>query len=390
MKELQFDVVIHLAGEQAVPNYMAVKLSESDQHILLTTSKTKQQYKLLSATCSSKERMVRHVEVPATDYAGIKSALSAIPDLQGRNIGVNLTGGTKPMFAAALDFCREKNCLPFYFDTQERTISFFNGDYLRMPMPKVFETIEEFARLGNYKIKGKTKRSGDLSEARRDLVSLFWHNKDWVRRVIDEFSKATDNRFQSHKASPPDCYRNAVGLILHPRKGNKKEEALANAWEAVFPSNGCDWREAAKFGAGEWFEEWTLLQFASSRKSADFIDLSSDISLSFVGNDNDMNAQQIDVAYTDGYLLTLIECKAGKVFQDHIQKLENLRRQIGGVMGRGFLCAINYQYPDDIVVERVKNGSISLITGDKALRMLPNRQDVIKPRCCYQDERDYM
>ena len=155
----------------------------------------------------------------------------------------------------------------------------------------------------------------------------------------------------------------------------------------MFPSKKCDWREAARFGAGEWFEEWLLLQFANSRKHDSFIDLCSGVSLSYADGDRSRSAQEIDVAYTDGYLLTLIECKAGAVEQDQIQKLENMRRQIGGAMGRGFLCAINYQ--DGIVVERVQNGNVSLITGDKALRMLPNRQEAIRPRRCYQDERDY-
>ena len=389
MKELQFDVVVHLVGEQAVPKYMAVNLSESPQHILLTTTKTKPQYRLLSEVCSSRGRTISHVEVPATDYAGIKEVLATIPELHERHVGVNLTGGTKPMFAAALDFCRERNCVPFYLDTQERVISFFAEGNLKLPMPKVFESVGEFARLGNYKIKGAVKRSSDLSEARRELVSLFWQNKDWVRRVIADFSKATDKRFQNQKWSPPDCYRDATHFILNPRRGNKREEALARAWESVFPSKGCDWRDAARFGAGEWFEEWLLLQFAGCRKSADFVDLCSAVSLAYADGESDRSAQEIDLAFTDGYVLTLIECKAGAVNQEHIQKLENLRRQIGGAMGRSLLCAINYQYPDDIVVERVKNGSISLVSGDKALRMLPNRLEKIRPRRCYQDERDY-
>ena len=342
---------------------------------------------MLSKICSSREREIRHIEVPATDYAGIRKALSAIPEIQAKRIGVNLTGGTKPMFAAALDFCRERNGVPFYFDTQERMISFFTDNHLQLPMPRVFQSVEEFTRLGNYKIKGKVKRSADLSEARRGLVKLFWQNKDWVRRAIADFSYATDKRFQNQKWTPPDCYANATHLILNPRRGNKREEALAQAWESVFPGKTSDWRDAARFGAGEWFEEWLLLQFAESRKSDDFIDLCSGISLAYADGADARSVQEIDVAFTDGYVLTLIECKAGDVFQDHIQKLENLRRQIGGAMGRGFLCAINYQ--SGIVTERVENGGISLISGDKALRMLPNRQDTVMPRRCYQDERDY-
>lgn len=386
MKELQFDVVIHLAGEQSVPNYMAVKLSESPRHILLTTTKTKQQYRLLEGISSTKERQIRHVEVPATDYAGIKKELSDIIEIQGVRVGVNVTGGTKPMFAAALDFCRESGATPFYLDTQERMISFFAGDNAKIPMPKVFESVEEFVRLGGYRVAGAVKRCCDISDSRRELIKLFWQNKDWVRRKIAEFSEATGKKYQSKATNPPSCYTNAKNFILSPRPGNKKEELLAKAWKAVFPHD-CDWRKAARFGAGEWFEEWVLLQFGNSSKKDDFIDLCSGVSLAFENQNANREVQEIDVVYTDGYQLTLIECKAGAVAQEHVQKLENLRRQIGGAMGCGFLCAINRQ--DGIIVERIKNGSISLIAGDQALRMLPNRHNAIKPRMCYQDERDY-
>lgn len=389
MKELEFDVVVHLAGEQTVPNYMGVKLSEAKRHILLVTRKTEKQGEMLSKMFPARERFIENVQVDATDFAAIAEAMRRIPGLDGLRIGVNVTGGTKPMFAAALDYCREKSFIPFYLDTQNRMISFFSDDFRRLPMPKVFSSVEEFARLGGYRIKGDVKRADDISETRRRLIKEFWLNKDYVRRVIHEFSKATDRSYENRKNNPPECYLDALDLISRPRKGNKKEEQLAEAWEAEFPSGISDWRKAARFGAGEWFEEWLLLQFADSRKGEGFCDLCSGVSLAFFDGDEGRSIQELDLAYTDGYDLTIIECKAGVVAQEHVQKLENLRRQIGGVMGRGFLCTINYQFPSDIVVERVRNGSISLISGDKALRMLPNRHDRIKARRCYQGECDY-
>jgi acetylornithine/succinyldiaminopimelate/putrescine aminotransferase len=91
------------------------------------------------------------------------------------------------------------------------------------------------------------------------------------------------------------------------------------------------------------------------------------------------------------FQICITNCQEQKdtIKKNHIQKLENIRRQVGGAMGKGFLCAINYQYPSDVVVERIKNGSLSLVTGEKPLRMLPNRYDMIKSRQCYQDERDF-
>lgn len=388
MKELEFDVVIHLAGEQIVPNYMALKLTEANRHILLTTSRTKKQVDALRRMFEGKgHEFLRHLEVLPTDYNDVRKKLESIADLKGLRVGVNVTGGTKPMSVAAVDFCRTNGFMPFYIDTQTRMIGFFSAGYRQVEMPKVFDSVEEFFKLSGFAITSPGKTANDFSEERAELVRAFWSERDYVRRVISDFNRATDSRYQNQKDNPPECYRNAIaGLRRIP---GKRGRVVVETWKQVFPEGASDWRHAARFGAGEWFEEWTLLQFARSKKAREFRDLRSGINLSFLDDQNKKNVQEIDVAFTDGYTLTLIECKAGKVFQEHIQKLENITRQIGGAMGRGILCAINYQYEDDVVVQRVKNGNVALVTGEKALPMLPNRHLQIKPKKCYQDESDY-
>ena len=387
MKELKFDVVVHLAGEQIVPNYMALKLSEAGQHIILTTSRTKKQIDSLRRMFKDKEcGFLRHVEVLPTDYNDVLTKLNAIGELQGRKVGVNVTGGTKPMSVAALDFCRKNAFVPFYIDTQTKTVSFFAEPYQKIKMPKVFDSVDEFFDLSGFSVTSTGKKAEDISDSRTELIKAFWGERDRVRRSIAHFNEATEKKYQSQR-NPPECFRSAVADIL--RISGKKGLSVASAWERVFPPGKSDWRLAARFGAGEWFEEWTLLQFAKSRIAEQFIDLRSGVTLSFAGDANQRDAQEIDVAFTDGYTLTLLECKAGRVTQEHIQKLENITRQIGGAMGKGVLCAINYQYDDDVVVQRVKNGNISLVSGEKPLRMLPTRHALVRPRKCYQNEYDF-
>jgi hypothetical protein len=48
MTELTFDLVLHLAGEQIIPNYMAMKLCESPEHLCVVTQQTNVQVPLLS------------------------------------------------------------------------------------------------------------------------------------------------------------------------------------------------------------------------------------------------------------------------------------------------------------------------------------------------------
>ncbi|MDO5319905.1 MAG: DUF1887 family CARF protein [bacterium] len=386
MTELKYDVVIHLIGEQLVPNYMAIKLSEASTHILMTTTRTKIFYEKLKRIFSSREMEIRHVEVPATDYRGVLAKLDTIDGLQGLHVGFNVTGGTKVMMAAALDWCRTRQHSPFYFDTQERKIHFFGDSAATVDMPPVFESVAEFLTLAGYVIARPGRRAEDvLSVGRRRLLREFWQNRDRVRRPIGKFADATDKKFMNQPGRAPNCFWDAVDELEHVTE--RSAPMLFGEWRQEFPE-GEDWRPAAVFGAGGWFEEWMLMTFSESERAQKFTDLQTGLVLQFGESRGENDAQEIDLAYTDGYVLTLIECKAGRVKQEYIQKLENLRQQLGGVMGRGFLCVVNQQDDDDLIVQRVKAGGISMVT-HMALPQLPKHEAELRVRRVYQFESDY-
>ena len=46
---------------------------------------------------------------------------------------------------------------------------------------------------------------------------------------------------------------------------------------------------------------------------------------------------EFDCVFTDGKRLFIVECKAGSVTQEHIQKLENNLKLYGGIAARGIL-----------------------------------------------------
>lgn len=51
-------------------------------------------------------------------------------------------------------------------------------------------------------------------------------------------------------------------------------------------------------------------------------------------------SREIDLIFTDGYDLFLLEAKSGGVKQQHIQELENLANRFGGAFGRDFLLPV--------------------------------------------------
>ena len=72
-------------------------------------------------------------------------------------------------------------------------------------------------------------------------------------------------------------------------------------------------------------------------------------------NTEEKSYQELDVTFTDGSRLYIVECKAGKVTSEHVMKLENIIEKYGGVGGRGILAACFE--PDDEAVRKRLNES---------------------------------
>lgn len=363
MQELNFDVVIHLAGDQIIPNYIGVKLCTSPQHVVVVTDKTEIMAKRLRQQCETETvKFVISEALPAHDYVKIKERFDSYStNTAGKRIGFNVTGGTKPMFAAALDFCRETGATPFYIDSMLRKVLFLQKPFTTLPMPPVFQSVAEFIQLAGYKvqIQGKTTADEKL-RTRKNLSELFWAQQNLIRRWIASFALATQSKFQNSKTMP-DFFKAALDEML--AKVQERTDGVLNAeWQKVFPPES-DWRPAAIFAGGGWFEEycfWQLEHLLIAREIKDLrLGCSPGWESSMANNNNP--AQEFDLAFTDGYGLNICECKAGAIKQEYIQKLENLRTTFGGSFGRAILMSINSDAPTTQRIEQQK--SISMISG---------------------------
>ena len=58
-----------------------------------------------------------------------------------------------------------------------------------------------------------------------------------------------------------------------------------------------------------------------------------------MGSSTGMAAQEFDVLFTDGKRLFIIECKAGRVLNEDVYKLQNSVRNYGGVVAQGVLVS---------------------------------------------------
>jgi len=104
------------------------------------------------------------------------------------------------------------------------------------------------------------------------------------------------------------------------------------------------WPDFAKYLSGGWFEEYVYAQCKPYEEKGIIKDLRINVKLeldqAYSGGISERSSEhnELDITFTDGYSLYIVECKAGKVTQEQVMKLQNLVRFYGGVEGRGIVA----------------------------------------------------
>ena len=86
--------------------------------------------------------------------------------------------------------------------------------------------------------------------------------------------------------------------------------------------------------------------------------------------------QELDITFTDGRRLYVIECKAGNVNSEHVMKLQNIVRYFGGIEGRAVLASCFY--PKNKVVRKkiADSKNLQSVSGNSLFRQL---EEMIQP-----------
>lgn len=397
---LEFDLVIHLAGEQSIPNYMGMRILKAPQHLLVVTEKTKRQETVLRNVLAEfvpECPEVRSVVVPSAEADEIAKGVEReidgfLGECPEARIAVNVTGGTKMMSLAAFEVAVRRGLTGFYIDTENKKLNRLIGeDFQAMTLPPVFSTVKEFVMLSNYELASEGLTAGELlTPARRKFLEAAWNELPVMKAVMDDFAMVNRRGLKSAEREG-QCQ-----IAMEKFSALSKADAGAGAYETW---SNCQkefgkYREAAKFLGGLWIEQWLLMRFADSPSAGKFIDLRNGVSISPPPKKNGKKSsplQEIDLAFTDGYNLYQIECKGPAVEQGFIHKMESNRKGIGGVFGVGMITSL--EFPEDAqkveaLKERVNDSTLSFIYAE-ALPDLPQHVFELKRKCWYRSNADW-
>lgn len=358
--------VYHLMGEQTIPIFLsAIQFQPWVHHYLLATKKTEYSanyvVKALQDRQISAEVRLIGAENAAVSFRLLNESISEILDDTNKEeapSAFNITGGTKPMSFIALLLGNKRPWLaPFYLDSIGRKMLWLK-DYSETELEEKIE-LKDFIALCGMEISNE-----DISEPSEKLLDLMYQNVTVIQSSQGKFAAILNNQKE-------DFEKELVNLAAKMKKKNISSwNTLWNEYTATESS----WLKQAKFLAGGWFEHYVGNLIRRHSASPQAVRIGLEISKS--GDYETL--QEFDVVYTDGFQLVILECKAGQIKQDHIQKLMNLRDFFGGSLGR---CALVTLVEADTsnnkrihLRDRITaNKKIAAFCGKVGLQILPSR-----------------
>lgn len=337
-----YDLVIHLMGEQTIPVLFGLRQFGAKRHIILTTQRFEGEARRLSKLIptAGPPVVVPDPFKPADTRKAINKQVSKL-EPQAR-VAVNMTGGTKLMFAGALSASWECGLDPFYFELRKHNVIFLR-DGTQQPFVGV-NKVSDFFDAENFKVISNGLWPDDpLSDKNRRQQSLMsiWQRREVLRELYKshkfaaEVEKRDRARLDNRDTFVPFKFEWSGGTASL----DKERNAHLTLKGSEIPVCGVDFFD---FLAGGWLEEFVYSLLKPLEIEGVIRDVRVGLEAGYPDDslsDSERRAQEFDCAFTDGKRLWIVECKAGPVRQEAIQKLENNLKLYGGVAARGLLIS---------------------------------------------------
>lgn len=368
----QYENQICLVSEQTLPNYLgAIVPNAFPKKIhLIVTERMKERADILEKSLRSRGYDVKQYPLIAPRPDAVQNVLDSILEKNGPEIAINVTGGTKIMALAAVDWAGIQDISPFlfYVDTDNKKILQIGGKMEQFDLP-ISLKIKELLKAGT----GAAISTGGesaLSAPQRDLldhlVQTFLKNKTALE-LFNKCAKEAEKSLYSHMPYG-DINELNEALAIAQRAGKLRITSGIISYSS----------EEARFWCnGGWLEEFVSSKLYRMKGLGIIDDWACNIEIfkdQKVPLKNSSHAPQneLDAAFTAENRLFVIECKTANLakvngFSTASYKLDSLRKNLGGVLSRGMIISVLAPRPTDI--QRCKDLRIELLYGADVLKL---------------------
>lgn len=328
----EYDLAIHLLGEQTIPVFFGMRQLQADNNLILTTDEYATEARRLAKAAGFAPTPVVIPDAfrPADTREAIAKQVSKLP--ARAHVAVNMTGGTKLMFAGALSACWQLGLDPFYFEIRHHNVIFLR-DGTTVPFVGISD-VEDFIKAHDFRtISPGLWDSEPAREERLLATQAVWQHRECLGGLYTSarFREFLRRRDSDHAPFSFTWKRGEASLDM-----DGSTCLILDGDSIEVPAAGY-----FKYLSGGWLEEYVY----SLLRPLEEVGLVRDVRLGFEAGyragptSTALPAQEFDCAFTDGKRLWIVECKAGSVTQDAIHKLENSLKHYGGVAARGILVS---------------------------------------------------
>lgn len=350
----------------------AIQLQASEVAILETPEMRASAENLKAAL---KSRGIAAKRLPfddSTPEAIVNSAQQVALELGEQPLVFNASGGHKLMTLALTDELRDlagDNLHLLYCETRHDRLDWLKPTPAMEDMTDVLK-LEDVLFAQGYRIQTRGDRDVQWmadADSRASLTRTLGDGADKLARFFGTLNSLADKALNE----PEGPFRPRQEFTYTPGGNNadllrdaQKLGLLAwdNDTEIVFAH-----ADAARYFRGGWLEEYVWLKLRGLKPAEAAINLK----IETVGAKTD---NELDAAIVHRNRLLIVECKtkrfgrdAGKD-SDHIYKLAQLARQVGGLMGRGLL--LSARPVDENLRKRARDNQVDLLAAEEVKNLV--------------------
>lgn len=363
-KPSEYDAVIHLLGRERMPIYFGMLQFKAGLHVFITTQDFQHAATVLSRclpdACQSTTVTIQDPFKPADTRKAIEKQVFTFSP--AARVAVNLTGGTKLMFAGALAACWEHGLEPFYFEINNHNVIFIR-DGVTVPFIGAKSVADYFVVNGFDVITNGRWEENPCRAARLKVTEALWEKRVILGKLYMTSEFRNYRVPWSKTRNPPFSWKWGNSQASLTPKG----DVALNLDGVAHPVPACD--DFGTYLGGGWLEEYVFTLLRDLEMRGLIHDLRIGMEVGYPGtikHPNESPTGEFDCVFTDGKRLWLVECKAGNVKQEHIHKLENNLKTYGGISARGILVSAFRIVP--MLAKRIRSSTAICAVQDKDVR----------------------
>ncbi len=317
---------ITLIGGQILPVYLGIIEKKPDVIHVLYSKDSKEQFLLLKNVLAGKK--IYSYQIDPFNYEEIKAKSEEIIFNNNKeDFELNITGGTKIMAIACQQVFNDLGFPIFYIDQKHILIDITDKKSNLITTKTNIETFLKISGHTKYQISSLSDYTVDEIKLAEFILTQI--NFDWYKLALSKLSQKGNSFNFKHK----NITITYDGKIFDFNDGTTNN-SFTTKKALIISFSGLYWELLIAKAVSKWSH---LYEFKMSLKIK-----------SKVEDQQDKN--EIDIVLNTGKNLIFIECKAGDVAQDDINKIKAVADLYGGIASRSIL--VSRKKPSATILEK--------------------------------------